>query len=616
MLRLSASLAAILCYTNFMPRSPVFVTTNPQLSARSLTSLKRFLRYVRPYRLTIGLAVGFGIFRYLIPLVMPWMLKILVDDFLKPAAQRPHHQLHLLMIALCVLYAAYGVISYWRSYLAGLAGHRIIFDLREQLYLHVQRMSLSFFERQQIGAVVARMTGDIASAQNFVGAALVNTAMDLSCVTLIIGVLWMVHAKLALVSLSVIPCYVVVSYHLTKRIRRKSREIHNQLQDISGDLHEQFAAMSTIQAFTQEEAEAQAFRAQSERYLDTVLSSVKLQSIALGATGFLTALGPILVLWVGVLEVWNGHLSVGTLMAFYAYLGMLYQPIQRLTELNLTLTNSLAAMDRIFEVFDTYPEVQERPQAQTFGRVRGAIVFDGVTFRYDHRERVLEQLSLTIPAGTTVALVGPSGAGKSTMVKLLARFYDITEGRITIDGIDIRQVTLKSLRQQIAIVPQDPILFSGTIAENLRYGKPDAGDEELRHAARLAFADSFIEQMPQGYQTEVGERGVKLSGGQKQRIAIARAFLKDAPIVILDEPTSALDAESEALIKEALQRLLHGRTAVIIAHRLSTIEHADRVVVIDEGRIIEQGRHEELLKRAGGLYRRYAEYQLAPHFVS
>ena len=556
------------------------------------------------------MAVACGVVRYLIPLVLPWTLKVLVDDFLKPGSLHSPLHLHALMAGLCVLYALYAIVSYFRSYLAGLAGHRIIFDLRQQLYLHVQRMSLSFFDRQQIGAVVARMTGDIASAQNFVGAAMVNTAMDLSCVTVILGVLCAANGKLALAALSVIPFYMVISYSLTKRIRKKSREIHNQLQEISGDLHEQFAAISTIQAFTQEEAEAHEFKEQSERFLDTILESVRLQAIALGATGFLTALGPILVLWFGVLEVWGGRLSVGTLMAFYAYLGLLYQPIQRLTELNLTLTNSLAAMDRIFEVFDTYPEVQERPAAQVLGRVGGGIAFDQVSFRYDGRESVLEAFSLAIPAGTTVALVGPSGAGKSTLAKLLVRFYDVTEGRIRIDGTDIRDVTLKSLRQQVAIVPQDPILFSGTIAENLRYGKHGATDEEIRQAAREAFADAFISQRPDGYATEVGERGVKLSGGQKQRVAIARAFLKDAPIVILDEPTSALDAESEELIKQALQRLLKGRTALIIAHRLSTIEHADRVVVIDEGHIIEQGRHAELLKQPTGLYRRYASRQL------
>ena len=574
-------------------------------------SLRRFLRFVRPYRGLITAAVLCGIIRYLIPLALPWTVKILVDDLFLARGAHQHLRLHLLMAGLCGLYAVYSVASYWRSYLAGRAGHRVIFDLRQALYLHVQRMSLSFFDRQRIGSIVSRMTTDITSAQNFVGAAFVNTVMDLSCVAVIIVLLFCANAKLAWVSLAVLPCYGAISHHLQKRIRQKSREMHLQLQEMSGGLHEQFAGISTIQAFNQEDAEARVFRAQSEAFYATVMGNVHLQSIALGATGFLTALGPILVLWVGAMEVWAGALSVGTLMAFYAYLGMLYQPIQRLTELNLILANSLAAMDRIFEVFDQYPDVQEQPGAVEMPRARGQLVFEQVGFQYEGREPVLKRFSLTIEAGTTVALIGPSGAGKSTLVKLLPRFYDVTGGRITLDGTDIRALTLKSLRAQIAIVAQEPLLFSGTIADNLRFGKPDATDDEIREAARAAFADAFIEQLPRGYQTEIGERGVRLSGGQKQRVAIARAFLKDAPILILDEPTSALDAESEELVKRALERLLEGRTALIIAHRLSTIEHADLVVVLDGGRIIEQGRHEDLLRNIGGLYRRYATHQLA-----
>ena len=552
-----------------------------------------------------------GVLRYLIPLVLPWTLKVLVDDFLSPRGKPLPVSLNGLMMGLCTLYAVYAVTSYWRSHLSGRAGHKLIFDLRQDLYLHLQRMSLGFFDRRKIGAVIARLTSDIASAQNFVGAALINTAMDLSCVVVILVLLFVFHWKLALVSLSVIPFYAFIGYDLTKRIRAKSRAIHHQLQEISGELTEQFAAISTIQSFTREESEAREFQQQNELYLDATLSNVKLQSIALGATGFLTALGPILVLWFGSLEVMAGRLSVGMLMAFYAYLGMLYQPVQRLTELNLILANSLAAMDRIFELFDTTPEVQEAPDALRLERVKGEISLERVTFGYDGREPVFKEFSLQIPSGRTVALVGPSGAGKSTLVKLIPRFYDVSEGQIKIDGIDIRRVSLKSLRQQVAIVSQEPVLMSGTVAENLRFGKPEASREQIHWAAKCAFADAFITQLPFGYETEIGERGVWLSGGQKQRLAIARAFLKDAPILLLDEPTSSLDAESEELIKQALLRLAKNRTALIIAHRLSTIEHADLVVVIDQDGIIEQGTHQQLLQRPDSLYRRYAGHQLA-----
>ncbi|MBI4431851.1 MAG: ABC transporter ATP-binding protein [Candidatus Omnitrophica bacterium] len=583
-------------------------------SPRERRSLRRFLGYASKYRLLIGLAAAAGIVRYLIPLVLPWVIKILVDQYLHPLAPQSEIELHMLMLGLVGLYVIYALSSYYRSYLSGLAGHKIIFDLREALYLHLQRMSLSFFDRQRVGEVVNRITGDIAAAQNFVGQALISATMDLSCVGVIIILILAAHWKLALVSLSVIPCFGFTNYFLIKRIKAKSRDIHDKLQVMSGELHEQFSAISTIQAFTQEENEAQEFRQQNEEYLDSILSNVKLQSIALALTSFLTAIGPLIVLWYGTVEVWAGQLTVGTLMAFYAYLGLLYQPVQRLTELNVILTNSLAAMDRIFEMFDTYPEIQEKRNPLNIVRSRGEIAFEQIGFKYNGGLAVLSEFDLRIPAGKSVAFVGPSGAGKSTILKLLLRFYDVTSGRIAIDGTDIRDIGLKSLRQQIAFVAQDPILLSGTIMENLRYGKPDATPDQIRAAAHAAFADHFIDRLPLGYETPIGERGIRLSGGEKQRLALARAFLKDAPILILDEPTSALDADSEELIKQALRQLLKGRTSLVIAHRLSTLEFVDEITVVEEGRILERGTHEELLKKSGSLYRRYAEQQLTLDF--
>lgn len=589
--------------------------SDPAPDRKKVTSIGRFLKYVKPYRGLIFLGMFFGIIRYVIPLVLPWTLKLLVDEFLHPSGRRDLSQLHWLMGGLVVLYLFYGVISYFRSYVGGLAGQKIIFDLREKLYLHVQKMSISFFDSQRIGSVVSRMTTDIAAAQNFVGAAFINTAMDMVCVGVIVILLFFFHWELALVALSVIPSYVIVSYVLTKKIKAKSRDIHNHMQEISGVLHEQFAGISTIQSFNQEEAEAREFQEHNERYFGSMLENLKLQSLALGITGFLTALGPILVLWYGTVEVWQGRLSVGTLMAFYAYLAMLYQPIQRLTELNLILTHSLSAMDRIFEVFDTYPEIRDIHQAKTLEKITGDIEFENVTFLYDSCEPVLTDFNLEIASGSKVALVGPSGSGKSTVVKLLARFYDVTEGRILVDLHDIREMNLKSLRESIAVVAQEPILFSDTIRDNLRYGKPDATDEEIWRSAKAAFADRFIERLPKGLDTPIGERGVRLSGGERQRLAIARALLKNAPIIILDEPTSALDPVSEELIKEALKHLLEGRTALIIAHRLSTIEDVDRIVVLDEGKVIEEGRHEDLLKIPGGLYRRFVEQQMISNLL-
>ncbi|MDP3920653.1 MAG: ABC transporter ATP-binding protein [Candidatus Omnitrophota bacterium] len=580
------------------------------LHKRTRANFLRFFSYAGKYKFVISLAMICGCIRYLIPLVLPWSIKILVDDFLGPSTTRASRDLHFMMGGLCGLYVVYGVISYFRSYLAGLAGNRIVFDLRRDLYLYLQRMSLSFFDRRRVGEVVNRMTADISSAHHIVGSALVTTSMDLVLVGVVLTLLFLAHWKLAVISLSVIPFYIFTNYFLTKQIRQKSAEIYRVNEEISGELHEQFAAISTIQAFAQEESEARQFRQRSKLHLSAVLSSLHLQSIALGITGFLTAIGPILVLWYGTAEVWGGRLSVGSLMAFYAYLGMLYQPIQRLTELNFVLTNSLAAIDRIFEIFDTYPEVHEKPNAVSMEKIQGTVTFKNVSFAYEGRAEVYSHFSAVIPEGTTVALVGPSGAGKSTLAKLILRFYDPQEGSIMIDSKDIRAFTLKSLRQNVAFVAQDPILLSGTILENLRYGRPNASLAEVKAAAHAASADAFIEAMPDGYESEIGERGVKLSGGEKQRLAIARAFLKDSPILIMDEPTSSLDAKSEELIKKALTGLLWHRTAIVIAHRLSTIEHADQILVMDRGAIIEQGKHQDLIKNEKGLYRQYLRSQI------
>lgn len=594
--------------------------------------LRRFLGYVYPHRLLIVGAALAGTLKFLLPLTFPLALKYLTDVVLVAEGPAGNDATNRWIEAACVrvlaaapwlgegaagrlaavgtalllLYVLLGAASFLRSYWAGQAGHRLVFDLRHALYQHVQGLSHSFFDRHRSGAIVARFVSDISLAQNFVGAALTNVWMDTAALAFVVAILFLLEPRLAVVALAVMPAYVALIRFFRPRLREASRSVQEMLEDFSGDLQERIAGASVIKAFGREEWEARRFRGRSQRLLDLTLRNVRLSSANMAATSVLTSVAPLVVVWVAGIMVLQGDLSVGTLVAFYAYLGSLYLPLQRFSELSVVVTNSLAAMQRIFEFFDIRPEVEERAGAVALPRVRGEVVFEGVNFRYPGVERpdpVLRGVSLSVAAGETLALVGRSGAGKSTLVSLLPRFYDVSAGAIRIDGHDVRDLKLVSLRDCFGIVPQDPLLFSGTIFENLRYGNPEATEAEILMAARSANAAEFMDRLPDGYATTVGERGVRLSGGQRQRIAIARAFLRNPPILILDEATSALDSESEGLIHEALRRLMAGRTTFLIAHRLSTVRQADRIAVLEGGAVVELGRHEELLK-AGGVYAR------------
>jgi subfamily B ATP-binding cassette protein MsbA len=573
-----------------------------------------------------------GILKFCLPLIFPLALKFITDEILVSAsspgtpAAAPGRDatsrlfswwathvarifpflgsgkiglLNATALTMFGVYVLLSVATFYRSDLAGRAGHRLVFDLRFDFYLHIQRMSHHFFSTQRSGAIVSRFMSDVALAQNFVGSALTNVWMDSASLIFIIYILFYLEPRLAWVALAVMPCYVALIRYMSPRIKKASRASQEKLEEISGDLQEKIGGISVVKAFNQERREARHFFHASHELSDMFMYNVHLSAWNQAISGFLTTVAPMVVVWIAALLILRAELSVGTMIAFYSFLGSLYFPLQRFSELGLIVSNSLAAIERIFEYFDMEPQIVEKPNAINLPAVRGHVRFEHVNFSYEHQMPTLIGIDFDIKPGEMVALVGASGSGKSTLVSLIPRFYDVFSGRVLIDGYDVREVTFKSLRRQVGLVLQDSILFSATLRENLLYGRPKATEAELHTAAEAANATEFIRTLPDGFDTVLGERGIKLSGGQRQRVAIARAFLKDPRILILDEATSSLDSESEHLIQEALARLMRGRTTIIIAHRLSTVVEADKIVVLHNGRVVEIGRHHELLRRGG-----------------
>jgi len=565
-------------------------------------NLWRFLAYARPYRWRLVLSTVVGIVKYNLPVIFPWILKEVIDGVLSGKPGRTGLGLDQLMALSVFLFVLYAAICHLRTYIADRLAQTMIFDVRRDLFRHLQRLPIEFFQRYQTGVISSRLITDVNMAQNFVGLAATNVFMDMTSLASITVVIVLMNWKLALVAYCTLPLYILIHRHMGSRMTSNAREARLRMDSIEGALHETVSGISEVKSFTYEGEETRRFLDRCRLYLEAVHENIRTHAISLGATALLTRIPPVLVLWVGGHLVLRDDLTVGALMAFYAYLEMIYNPLNRLSELNIQLANSRAAIDRLFEFFDLDPEAEDATTALEVAK--GELRFEGVVFGYRADCPVFAGFSLEMPAGRRVALVGPSGAGKSSLIKLLIRFHEPWQGRITIDGRDIRRASLQSLRARIALVQQDLMLFSGTVEDNIRVGRADATREEIVEAAELANALPFILELPEGFQTLVGERGVRLSGGQKQRIAIARAFLKDAPILILDESTSNLDALSEHQVYEALERLMEKRTTIVIAHRISTVVRADKIVVLDRGRIVQEGTHQELLREVGGLYSR------------
>ena len=567
-----------------------------------VSNLRRFLAYLKPYRGWLVLSTIVGVLKYNLPVLFPWILKDAIDILVKGGTGTWGLSFDHLMVIAGLVFILYALVTFLRTQLADRLAHRMTLDLRRDLFQHIQKLPLDFYHANQTGAISTRLVSDVSLAQSFVSLTGTNVFMDFTSLFTITFVVFWLNWKLALVTYSTLPVYLALQRWLSAHMRRNAREVRNRMEILEGGIHESIAGISEIKSFTHEEQQSQRFTDRCHSVMQSAYEYVHTYAISLGGTALLTRIPGVLVVWIGGHLVLQERLTLGGLMAFYAYLEMVYNPLTRLSELNVQVASARAAIDRLFEFFDLAVEASTEGHRPPLVIRRGRVQFRGVVFGYCSGRPVLKGINLDVEPGWRVALVGPSGVGKSTLVKLLVLFHEIWEGQITIDDQDIRSVDLRSLRSQIAFVQQDPVLFSGTVEDNIRLGRSGASHDEVVRAVEMANATEFIRRMPNGLQTEIGERGVRLSGGQKQRIAIARAFLKDAPILILDESTSSLDLPSERLVHEALHRLSRGRTTLIIAHRFSTVATASRIVVLEGGCVVQQGTHEELSKSGEGPY--------------
>ena len=571
-----------------------------------MNPLQRLFGYARPYRGRFAVALAAMVVYAAATASVAALIQPVIDNVLPTGAD-----LKKWCATLLIVYVVKGLGAYASAFVMTDIGQRVVRDLRDTLFRHILDQSATFFSRHSSGQLMSRITNDVNQVQQAVSETVGDLMREgLSLVGLVLFLFYQ-DARLALVAVTGAPLVVYPLVRFGKRIRSTTRRSQEQLEQLSHVTAEAFTGHRIVKAFGAEAHEEQRFRRASQRLYRTNLKVTSALAILPPLMELLGGLAIVGLVWYGSRQIADGSLSAGDFAAFVAAAFMMYAPIKKLSRVNATLQQAMAASERIFEILDTHSEVPERAGAQVLPPLRQAIEFRNVSFAYDGVSKtILRDVSLTVRAGQAVAIVGLSGAGKTTLVNLVPRFYDVSGGHIYVDGIDIREVTLASLRSQIGIVTQDTVLFDETILSNITYGSPGASQEEVEAAARAAHAHEFIVTLPGGYQTRIGERGQKLSGGQRQRIAIARALLRNSPILILDEATSSLDAESELLVQDALQTLMRNRTSFVIAHRLSTVRRADAIIVLERGRVAEIGRHDELLARAGGVYSKLYALQI------
>jgi ATP-binding cassette subfamily B protein len=596
-----------------------------QVSQPRFQSVRELLK---PHSKTLLLGFAAAVGEGAANLLEPWPLKVVLDNVLK--SQSVHGWLNPLLLAAAgndkraiIWFAATAALaiagigalcSYFEKYLTTSVGQWITHDLRTTLYSQIQRLSLSYHDQSRTGDLISRVTSDIDAIQSFITTGFLSALMNVLTLIGMVAVMFYINWRFTFVALSVAPLLAMVVYRYTRLIKRSSREVRKKEGEIVSVIQEVLSSIRVVKAFAREEYEQRRLEEESLESVEIALHARSVKAKLAPFVEIIVAVGTSLVLWFGAQMVLDGALSPGSLVVFILYLGKMYKPMQELSKMTDAYSKAVVGYERIREVLDTESDVKDLPRARRAPRFKGRIEFDKVTFSYQPDQTVLNDLSFRIEAGQLAAFVGPTGAGKTSIIGLVPRFYDPDSGVVKIEGTDIRQFTQKSIRDQVSFVLQETLLFHGPIWRNIAYGKPSASRLEIVRAAELSNAAEFIEKMPQGYDTIVGERGSTLSGGQRQRIAIARAVIRDTPILILDEPSSGLDAASEKLVFDALDRLMVGKTALVIAHRLSTIRRADVIFVVQNGAIVEHGTHQELLE-AGGLYKELSDLQFRPDDV-
>jgi ATP-binding cassette subfamily B protein len=573
--------------------------------AREL-KLARLARLAYPYRGRAALSIVAMVVVTLTGLALPYLVSIAIDSGIR------RHDLRVVDLVIVAFLAANLLnlgASYVQTYLVSWVGERVILDLRRNVFAHLQKLSLDFFSRQRTGWIVSRLTNDIDTIDQLVTdgvTSLVTNGLTIVGATVLLFVLdW----RLALATLAIMPALVVATLTFRTRSARSYALVRNRIGDVSAHLQESISGVRVLKAFRAEERDLAEEDRVNAAYRDVNMQTVVQSGLYFPFVELMSAVGIVVVLWYGGTLVAHGAVQVGVLVAFIGYLASFFDPIQQLSQLYNTFQSSMAAVQKIYTVLDTEPDLTDAPDARPLPDVRGHVEFDHVTFGYGTGDDVLHDVDFAVAPGATVALVGTTGAGKSTIIKLLARFYDPRAGAVRIDGLDLRKVAMRSLREQLAVVPQEAFLFTGSILDNIRFGRPDASLDEVRRVARVVGVDDFVDGLPEGYDTDVQEGGSALSTGQRQLISFARALLADPRVLILDEATSSVDAGSERRLARAMDVLFSGRTSLIVAHRLSTVRFADEILVVEGGRVVERGRHDELL-RAGGRYRAlYREWE-------